>query len=162
MWMTCLSYTFNNIAALGIMMQEAKPLRRMSRDLIDDNRKIVQVMAWYRQATIEILWQSWPRSMSLMASLGHIVWTAVVWIACIAPNLRDNHCLMSAVYVISLRHYMLFFCNGKILCLTSHNYHNTNNKELCVLSAGDEKCNVWYIIMKDCTTLFISQQNYER
>ena len=39
-------------------------LRRMSLDLTDDKSTLVQVMAWYRQATSHYLNQWWPRSLS--------------------------------------------------------------------------------------------------
>ena len=40
-------------------------LRWMSLDLTDDKSTLVQVMAWYRQATCHYLGQCWPRSLSL-------------------------------------------------------------------------------------------------
>ena len=49
-------------------------LRWMPLDLIDDKSKLVQVMAWCRQATSHYQSQCWPRSMSPyhdMVSLGH-------------------------------------------------------------------------------------------
>ena len=43
----------------------------MSLYLIDDKSKLVQVMAWCRQATSHYLSQCWPRSLRHMVSLGH-------------------------------------------------------------------------------------------
>ena len=37
-------------------------LRWMPQDLTDDKSKLIQVMAWYRQATSHYLNQCWPRS----------------------------------------------------------------------------------------------------
>ena len=39
-------------------------LRWMALDLTDNKSTLVQVMAWYRQATSHYLSQCWPRSMS--------------------------------------------------------------------------------------------------
>ena len=40
-------------------------LRRMPLDLTDDKSTLVQVMAWWRQATSHYLSRCWPRSISL-------------------------------------------------------------------------------------------------
>ena len=57
---------FNLVQSIGIFTSSNdNALRWMPRDLTDDNSTLVQVMAWYRQATSHYLSQCWPSSMSL-------------------------------------------------------------------------------------------------
>ena len=53
---------FSGIDSWGISCEIA--LRWMSLDLTDDKSTLVQVIAWWRQATTHYLSQWWPRSLS--------------------------------------------------------------------------------------------------
>ena len=54
---------FNLVLLTGIFKSSYDSVRRwMPHDLTDDKSTLVQVMAWYRQATSHYLNQCWPRS----------------------------------------------------------------------------------------------------
>ena len=55
-----------NLVILIVIFTSSKDnaLRWMPRDLTDDKSRLVQVMAWCRQATSHYLSQCWPRSLS--------------------------------------------------------------------------------------------------
>ena len=56
---------FNFVLLIGIStLSKDNALRWMPRDLTDDKSTLVQVMAWYRQATSHYLSQCWASSMS--------------------------------------------------------------------------------------------------
>ena len=56
---------FNLVLLIGIFTSSKdNALRWMPRDFTDDKSTLVQVMAWYRQATSHYLSQCWPSSMS--------------------------------------------------------------------------------------------------
>ena len=56
---------FNLVLLIGIFTSSMNnALRWMPRDLTDDKSTLVQVMAWYREATSHYLSQCWPSSMS--------------------------------------------------------------------------------------------------
>ena len=57
------SAIFNLVLLIGIFRSSHAP-RWMSWDLYEDKSTLVQVMAWWRQATSHYLSQCWPRSLS--------------------------------------------------------------------------------------------------
>ena len=63
---------FNLVLLIGIFTSSKNnALRWMPRALTDDQSTLVQVMAWWRQATSHYLSQCWPSSMCHMASPVH-------------------------------------------------------------------------------------------
>ena len=85
----------------GISQETA--LRLMPLDLTDDKSTLVQVMAWYRQATSHYLSQCWPRSMSPNGvTRRQWVNSVVVKLEKVAPRFQVftpiNICLHSHVY----------------------------------------------------------------
>ena len=65
--------TLQDILVIDVLSNSSEiVLRWIPQDITNYKSKLVQTMAWYRQATSQYLRQYWPRSLH-MAPLGHVL-----------------------------------------------------------------------------------------